>query len=154
MQYFQKLWGRFLMRRSCQKTLSTLDPGSRIQDPPQTLFQSTTVPTSKIISLKHISATDLRGCWPWTGGAGTLQPGLGQTPAAVPEVGLEAGDGGLTPDDHHVVHSVLRGQRPPPGNVKLPDQYYVSNNRLNQSELRNKHQGLFRILKLPLVQIG
>ena len=70
--------------------------------------------------------TDLRGRWAGTCCAWALQPGLGQTPAAVPEVDLEAGDGGLAPGDHHVVHSVPGGQGPPPGDVQLPDQWEVS----------------------------
>ena len=39
--------------------------------------------------------TDLRGRRAGAGGARGLQPCLSQTPAAVPEVDLEAGDGGL-----------------------------------------------------------
>ena len=81
--------------------------------------------------------TDLRGRWAGTCCAWALQPGLGQTPAAVPEVDLEAGDGGLAPDDHHVVHSVPGGQGPPPGDVQLPDQWEDSITViLSQSELK------------------
>ena len=39
--------------------------------------------------------TDLRGRRAGAGGARGLQPCLSQTPPAVPEVDLEAGDGGL-----------------------------------------------------------